>query len=293
MSRIGIVTVHYYPAYVEPSLATLGDLMRRVPVEAVIAVANREAVLEPLGQRLAQLPPARTELIRHDNSGLEFGAWQAGLARLRELELDWVVFANDTFPVHACFSRIYRRRLVNALQRPAVRGVPEVAGQVETLGKSYTIEGMRTHRWLTTSIFALNATVLRMLRYRLHYPTVDALIRPSGDRAQFFSPYLDPTVVDHLAAWLFGEGGSGAWYGATALDAASAPRLAAKARSILHEKYLSAVLDEAGAWFFDLKPYGGRERVTRRWDELVFRLSRGDRLRRREKAAAGGPGAST
>ena len=62
--------------------------------------------------------------------------------------------------------------------------------------------------------------------------------------------------------------------------------LARKARSILQEKHLSAVLDEAGAWFFDIKPQGGRERVTRRLEELLFRLSHGDRLRRRVQGSA-------
>jgi len=182
MSRIAVVTVHYYPEYVEASLRALGELLRHAPAESVVAVANREAVRSSLEGGLARLPTARAELVAHDNTGLEFGGWDAGLARLRDFELDWVVFVNDTFAVHTCFSSVYRRRLLDALVRPAMPGEPEVAGQVEALGRSYTIEGVRSHRWLTTSIFALNATVLRLLRFRLHDPAVDALIQPSPER---------------------------------------------------------------------------------------------------------------
>lgn len=286
MPRLGVVTVHYYPEYVRPSLGALQDLLRHHPAEVVIAVTNRAVVQARLAESLPRLRAGATETIAHDNSGLEFGAWQAGLQRLRDARLDWIVFANDTFPVHACFSGVNRRRLLNALARPVQGGALEVAGQVESIGKSYTIEGLRSHRWLTTSIFALNAPALEAIGHRLHRAPIDALVRATDDAQAFFSERLDPTMVAHLQAWLFGAPGQGAWYGAAPLSATNAPRLAAKARSVLHEKFVSALLDEAGAWFFDIKPSNAGERVARHCEELLLRLSGVELLRRRVRRAA-------
>jgi hypothetical protein len=290
--RLGVVAVHYYPEYVRPSLHALQDLLRRHPAEVFIAVANRDVVQAPLAESLPRLRAGASEIVAHDNSGLEFGAWHAGLQHLRGAGLDWIVFANDTFPVHSCFCGVHRRRLLDALARPALGGALEVAGKIESIDKSYTLQGFRTHRWLTTSIFALNAAALEAIGHRLHHAPVDALVRDTDDPRAFFSERLDPTLVAHLQAWLFGDPERGAWYGAGPLTSTNASRLAAKARSVLHEKFVSALLDEAGAWFFNIKPSNARERVARHVEELLFRLSRVDLLRRRARRAGPARGAT-
>src|SRR4029453_13034628 len=132
------------------------------------------------------------------------------------------------------------------------------------------IGGAGTNRWMTTSIFAVNRAALQALNGRVSHPEVNDLIRTSARREEFFSQALDEALEAHLAGWLFGVPGQGAWYGAAPLTAENAPGLASKARSILQEKYLSARLDQAGAWFFDLNPYGIGEKVARRAERVLF-----------------------
>jgi hypothetical protein len=269
MTRIGIVSVHYYDDYVRQSTAAIARLAARVGAEGVVAVANRRDLVPGLEALSSGIRAKSIRCIEHDNTGLEFGAYQAGLDRMLEVDPEWVVFANDSFVVHNCFYRVYQNRLLAALSIPA-DGALHVAGEVVSWARSYSIGGARSNRWLTTSIFAINRAALRALDGRVYHPEIDALIRTSSERHVFFSPALDEALVGHLAGWLFGVPGQGAWYGAAPLTDDSAPRLARKARSILQEKYLSARLDQAGAWFFDLNPYGLREKMSRRVERVLF-----------------------
>jgi len=269
MARIGIVSVHYYSEYLRQSTSAVSRLAARTGAETVVAVANREGLLPSLEALVSRIPAGAIKCLQHDNTGLEFGAYQAGLDCLRDSDPEWVVFANDTFAVHNCFYSVYQNRLMSALSMPADDKL-YVAGEVVSMARSYNIGGVRSNRWLTTSIFAINRPALRALNRRVYHPEMNDLIRPSSDYRQFFSEALDDALVAHLTGWLFGVPGQGAWYGAAPLTAESAPRLARKARSILQEKHLSALLDEAGAWFFDLNPYGVREKISRRVERAVF-----------------------
>ncbi|MEP7058825.1 MAG: hypothetical protein ABI809_13750 [Caldimonas sp.] len=270
MSRVGIVSVHYYPGYLQRSLEAVADLARRTGAQAVIAVANRPELLPQLQAQSTSIRGFDVEL--HDNTGFEFGAYQAGLRRCADADLDWVVFANDTFSVHHNFSTVYRRHLVSVLKQAPNETAPQAAGQVESMPRSYAIEGKRAHRWLTTSIFALNRPALDLLGHKLHFPEVDALIRTSGNLEEFFSPRLDRAMAEHIEAWLFGTCPRLAWYGAEPLTAINAARFANKARTILQEKYIAAVLEEAGAWFFDIKASGVREKILKRVEAMLFRM---------------------
>jgi len=269
MTRIAIVSVHYYSDYLRDSTAAVARLASRTGAETVVAVANRDDLLPSLEALASRFPARSIKCLQHDNSGLEFGAYQVGLDCLRDSDPEWVVFANDTFSVHNCFYSVYQNHLITALSNPGDDAL-RAAGEVVALGKSFRIGGIRSNRWLTTSIFAINRAALRALDHLVYHPEINELIRTSPDRDVFFSEALDATLAAHLAGWLFGVPGQGAWYGGAPLTAESAPRLARKARSILQEKYLAALLDEAGAWFFDLNPYGVREKITRRLERAVF-----------------------
>jgi hypothetical protein len=269
MTRIAIVSVYYYSEYLRQSVSAVSRLAARTGADAVIAVANRGELLPRLEALSSGIPARSIKCLAHDNTGLEFGAYQAGLDSIRDADPEWVVFVNDTFSVHNCFYSVYRKRLLSALSVPADHSLL-VAGEVVSMPRSYTTGDVRSNRWLTTSIFAVNRAALRALNYRVYHPEMDELIRASSDRRQFFSEALDDALVAHLTGWLFGVPGQGAWYGAGPLTDENASRLAGKARSILQEKHLSALLDDAGAWFFDLNPYGVREKISRRLERAIF-----------------------
>lgn len=272
MSRIGIVSVHYYQDYLRRSLASVSDLARRAGAQVVVAVANRPELLAEMQERTRRMKMQRVDVESHDNTGLEFGAYQAGLLRILDADLDWVVFANDTFSVHNCFSTVYRKHLISALANPSDGRSVQVAGEVVSMPRSYAIEGKRTHRWLTTSVFALNRPSLNVLGNRVYFPEIDELIRPSGNIEEFFAPRLDRAMAEHIQAWLFGTCPRMAWYGAEPLTQDNAVKFANKARAILQEKYIAAVLEEAGAWFFDIKASGAREKILRRLESMLFKM---------------------
>jgi hypothetical protein len=269
MTRIAIVSIHWYGEYLRDSTAAVARLAARTGAETVVAVANRDDLLPSLEALASRFPARSIKSLQHDNTGLEFGAYQVGLDCIRDADPEWVVFANDTFAVHNCFYSVYQNHLVSALATPADDALC-AAGEVVSLGKSYNIGGVRSNRWLTTSIFAINRAALRALNHRVYHPEINELIRASPDPDVFFSEGLDSTLAAHLGGWLFGVPGQGAWYGAGPLTQESAPRLARKARSILQEKYLAALLDDAGTWFLDLNPYGVREKIARRVERAIF-----------------------
>jgi hypothetical protein len=268
--RVGVVSAHYYRSYLGPSLRAAAGLAQAAGAEAFVAVTNHPALIDELPCAFARLGLPRVEHVVHDNTGYEFGAYQAGLDRLAPLDLDWVLILNDTYALHRAFTSVHRRHLLEVLARPADDSASLAAGEVETYGRSFAILGARTHRWLSTSVFALNRVALRALGGRVYRPELDALVPGGPDVDRFFAPALDGALARHVAAWLLVPRGPDTWYGAAVPDAANAARLAAKARSILQEKHLSALLEEASTWFFDLRGSGPRDRVQRRLERLVF-----------------------
>ena len=271
--RVGVVSVHYYPRYLDASLRAATSLARSAGAEAFVAVSNHEEVAERLPAIARNVDLPRVVHLAHDNTGLEFGAYQAGVQRLSTLGLDWALIVNDTFSVHRPFSAAHRRRLIDPLAHTGTEE-PLAAGEVEAHGRSFVLFGCRTHRWISTSVFALNHAALQCLGWRLYRPEVDALVFGGADEDRFFAPLLDPVLARHIRAWLMVPAGPGTWYAAAPLSAATAPRLTAKARAILQEMYLSAALEQASTWFFDIKAHGARERLRERIGNAWFQVRR-------------------
>lgn len=249
---VAIVSVHYDPNRVGATLDSLALIASRVKGPAAVLVSNRtEAAdaLEPASQD--RLPGA--VVIRHDNTGMEFGAYQRGLDALQAWgDVDWVVFANDTFSVHQVFPPAYVENLIAQLGRDVSH--PVIVGQIEGLPRSYVLDGVRTHRWVTTNLFALNRASLDTLNRRVHDPLLDASVIATASRERFLSPQVDSVLRRHITDWLFeAHGSTPAWYAAAPLDTINAEAMARKARSILQEKRVSAVLEGASAEFASIR----------------------------------------
>lgn len=278
--QVAVVSAHYYPEYVEQSLRYLEQMCERLQPQRCVLVANNPMLLPALQEAAARSPHTASALL-HDNSGLEFGAYQAGLDRLLEAgEPDWTVILNDTFAIHQCFSRPMRRHFVGAVTTIDDHDTPIVVGQVESLPRSFDLLGLRMHRWITTNAFALNGGALRVLKHRLRCAEPDDLVAGSTPADAFFSPRLDPVLREHLGRWLFVPAGEMSWYRAAPLDAQNAPVFARKARSILQEKYLSARLEAAGTIFADIKQMSSSDKLLQRVDAMAFALRRYRRFAR-------------
>jgi hypothetical protein len=275
VTKIGIVSAHYYGPYLPRAVAAIAELADRTDAFSVVAVANDPALLPMLRESATRFGARTFHPVVHDNQGMEFGAYQAGLDHLlKAANPDWVVFANDTFTIHTCFFRVYRDRLLAALSNRQNGNSLQAAGEVVSMARSYAIKGARSHRWLTTNLFALNRPALRALGDRVYFPEIEVLIRDSANSAEFFAPELDPAMAEHLRAWLLAQPGPNSWYGAAPLDQTTVRRLSGKARSVLQEKYIAALLEEAGTWFFDVNASGLRERISKRLQAMLFERRR-------------------
>lgn len=265
-----IVSVHYYPQCCEASLIELSNLARLSQPSHCILVNNNPAIhdrLVELSKRHAFIDAVEL----HDNSGLEFGAYQAGLDRtLAAGDFDWVLFANDTFATHQVFCSRHRDTLAWRVAQSSGDEVATVLGRIESLSRSYRIADARSHRWITTNLFALNRRALSLLHGRVHYPEIDGLIRAVSDAETFFSEDLDDALSSHLREWLFGETLGNRWRDAAPLTKGNAERFARKARAILQEKYLAALLEENRTAFVELKRSDIRSRLQCRAEQLVF-----------------------
>ena len=266
--QVGIVCVLYYEDYVGPTLRALDRIRSEIGASRTVLVANGTSALPAILRNDA----ARNDvdIIEHDNRGAEFGAYQAGIDRLLASgQPGWVIFANDTFSTHGHFGSVHRRRLVSELARD--REHPTIVGRVESLNRSFELAGHRSHRWVTTSIFAINSAALHTLEHRVYCPTLESLVDETADPARFFAPDVSPVLRNHVANWLFGSGPYPTWYAASALTSQNAAKMARKARAILQEMHLSALLEAVGAEFVDLKNLSRREKVLSKLEGIAPR----------------------
>ena len=261
LKNIGIVCVHFEPKKLSRTLLALQRIERSALALHSVFVANHEDAVSALNSAGAK-PGESSEVLLHDNSGMEFGGYQAGLDQLlRAVSPEWVLFANDTFATHHNFEAVSRQKLVGELKRTV--DFPMVIGQVKSLPRSYELAGLRTHRWITTNLFALNRPALRALGNRVYWPEIESLVTETSEIDKFFALSVDNVLRDHLRTWLFCDRADWHWYASEPLQPANAAKMARKARSILQEKYLAALLDSSGAAFADLNELSFTGKVWR------------------------------
>ena len=263
MASVAVVSVHYYERYVQPACAAATRLAARAKAERLVFVVNRPELSAAIRHCTGAGADGWATVLEHDNAGAEFGAYQAGLRSLMPNLPAWVIFLNDTFSLHQSFSSVYRRKLLSCVAN--IGGSPaHAAGQIECLPAEYSILGRKTNRWLTTNVFALNRAAIDALGGQLWHPELDAFIHASARPGEFFSSQVHPVLAEHLSGWLFGRFGAKAWYAAEPLDESNAARFAFKARAILQEKYLAALLMDAGTRLVDIKRSNRAERLVSR-----------------------------
>lgn len=268
-NTLGIVCIHYDSKNLPQTLRSLERIRHSVAAQHTVFVANHESAWS----ELSQMGPRRGdfELIRHDNSGMEFGAYQAGIDRLLgENKIEWVLFINDTFATHQSFGFVYRRKLAADLCRKF--DYPAIIGRVVSLPRSYQIEGMRAHRWVTTNLFAINRAAIRALGGRVYRTELDSLIIETSDMDKFFDPRIDRGLREFLEAWLFRARPGWHWYASDPLRPDNAAKMARKARSVIQERYLSALLEDRAAEFVNLDELSVPKKVVREIERKLFAL---------------------
>ena len=200
-----------------------------------------------------------SELIRHDNSGVEFGGYQAGIDRLSSALPDRLIILNDTLGTHDLMSEPmlsgFLRRLRFDLDR-------FVVGKIDDSHRRLTLDGLWATRWIRSHLMGFDRSAIDAIDSRLYHPHIDALIRPVGNVDAFFDRAIGAGVRELISLFLF-KPGPWSWYAAEPLNEANCAAMAVKARAILQEKYLSMKLES---------------RDTAFWEAY---LTRGDELRHR------------
>ncbi|CAN7733259.1 hypothetical protein LJR267_009224 [Paraburkholderia hospita] len=241
---VHIVVVIYYAAYLARIAKVVAALIDTQSVSTLrVVINNPEIDGRVIKQHFAGLA-VRERVLRHDNSGFEFGAYQLGLDDLRRAHDDDFpcLFANDTVGSHQRINSFYLRKFSRAAQ--AYLGSNAIVGLIDSAPRRLELCGLHASRWVRSNLFVMDQLALESVRNRIYVARLNACINDSPKEGDFFAEGVGPSLRSHLSHWLF-SGSSDAWYKSEPLSLDNHRRMAAKARSILQELFLSMRLENA------------------------------------------------
>ncbi|WP_367839348.1 hypothetical protein [Paraburkholderia sp. DGU8] len=242
------VLVIYFAAYLARIVKVMGALMEAQSVATLRVVINNPQIDESVVKQHFASLSAPVRILRHDNTGLEFGAYQRGLDDLRRTDADDLpcLFANDTVGSHYPITTFYLRKFSSAAQEHL--GSNAIVGLVDWSARRLQLCGLHTSRWVRSNLFVMDRQALQSIDNALYVARLDACIHDSPSEDEFFADAIGPSLRAHLRRWLF-SGSPDAWYQSAPLSPDNHRRMAAKARSILQELFLSMRLDSAATAF--------------------------------------------
>lgn len=170
------------------------------------------------------------------NRGREFGGYQEGMDSLDLSAVSGVYFINDTAGVHNYIPSYFISAFTKDIDRD--RGDAALCfGHIDHTKSSFTLQGMVCKKWVRSNLFYLNSSAINLVSKTIYSPDIDDLIHPDiGEK--FFSPFVEEALRSRIKSWLFTPSRN-SWYGASPLTLDNSDFMAGKARSILHEYYLS------------------------------------------------------
>lgn len=269
-ASVYVVAVLYYNNYATNlirSLKKLGDCHK---IEKIIVVLNNPAIDDAvLGRSLTTLA-AQTACVTHDNTGQEFGAYQAGIDHIRT-ELtprDCLVILNETLGIHYPFETEHAGAFMRSLLDRKYTG--RAVGHIDHSIRRLCIDDLWTSRWVRSNLVGFDFEAISSIDYRVYVPRLHDYVRDTDVFDEFFSGNVDAYLQHHIADWLFSKG---QWYAAATLSKGNAASFAIKARSILQEKHLSMRLENHKVAFVPAR-YKAAEQITRRAKNGLRRVSR-------------------
>lgn len=257
---IYMVVVVYYAEYLTKLVKVMTALAAQQRVSALRVVINNPSISDDMVRsRFSGLPMA-FEVLRHDNKGFEFGAYQRGLDDLKRCgkENFACLFANDTVGNHQRIDNFYLRNFGEALSKHL--GTNAIVGLVNSAPRRLELCDLHASRWIRSNFFVADQRALANLRDMIYVPEVDACINDSPRESEFFSQHVGPSLCSHISNWLF-SGSAGAWYKSEPLSVSNHLAMAAKARCILQELFLSMRLEVAATALIQPAPLKKVEKV--------------------------------
>jgi hypothetical protein len=246
---IDLVLVLYAKKRLASTVGIVKRLARIINIRRIIIVINGKQINPNHANSLFLYYCEACTVVQHDNTGLEFGAYQAGVDCLNNDGLERIILMNDTVGSHQYYSMIHLGQFCRAISVSGDRISNFVTGHVDVHERHININGKFGIRWVRSNLVGLDKEALVRLTGKIYDPSIDSLISDSDDQDTFFGPSLDGSVKLKIADWLFSTS-PGKWYNAQPLSAVNSAMMAGKARSFLQEQYLSMRLEAAGAAFF-------------------------------------------
>jgi hypothetical protein len=263
-----IIVLLYAPQRLNTTARIVATLQRTLGDARIIAVTNGNQITSVAARKAFERMP-RTEYVQHDNTGLEFGGYQAGVNLLGNKLPERLIILNDTIGHHDLPTRTllqcFMRQLSLDMQKFAV-------GMIYSHPRAMSLMGLQCSRWIRTHMFALDREALRALGCRIYQPEIDNLITASPDPEIFFGDHVTRGIRDRITEFLF-QPAQYNWYAAAPLNESNCVAMAGKARSILQEKYLAMRLEAADValWHVQLNR---RERATNIAEKALMKLQR-------------------
>jgi hypothetical protein len=249
MMSIDLVLVLYAKKRLTSTVGIVKRLTRVINLRRIIIVINGEQINPRYANSVFSYYCENCTVIQHDNTGLEFGAYQAGVNCLNNDSLERIILMNDTVGSHQYYSMIHLGQFCRAISVSGDRISNFVTGHVDVHERHIDINGSFGIRWVRSNLVGLDKEAVAKLGGKIYDPSIDNLISESDDLDTFFGPSLDGSVKLKIADWLFSTS-PGKWYNAQPLSAVNSAMMAGKARSFLQEQYLSMRLEAVGAAFF-------------------------------------------
>jgi hypothetical protein len=263
-----IIVLLYAPERLISTVRIAMTLRRLLGTGRVIVVANDERIT-PVIVRDSLGKSLNVEWVKHDNTGLEFGGYQAGVDMLGTELPDRLIIINDTLGHHDLPTPTVLRCFVRQLSLD-IRNF--ALGMLYSQPRTMILLGMQSSRWIRTHLFCIDREGLSALQRRIYAPEIDRLITASPDPEVFFGHEVNGGLRELLTHFLF-RPGQFSWYAAAPLSAQNCVAMAGKARAILQEKYLTMRLESADAslWHIQLSR---RERAKNLVEKSFLRFRR-------------------
>ena len=256
-----MIVVVYYPAYLRKIARIIEVLGGWQEMKSLRVVVNNPAISEKHVESVFINAAPTVKIIRHDNEGLEFGAYQRGLNDLRASipEPFTCLFANDTVGTHQPIDRFFLRNLHGAVR--TYMGTKFISGRIDSAVRQVEVNHLLGTRWVRSNLFVMDNAALKSINHMIYVPELNAYINDSPDQDTFFGPAVAHSLRRHISGWLF-SANPDAWYKAEPLSIKNSASMANKARCILQELFFSMRLANFDTGFVQPKPLTVAEKIA-------------------------------
>ncbi len=186
------------------------------------------------------------------NVNQEFSAWDEALATVNTNEYDIIIFANDTFCTRNSWGITKIIKFKRSISKVYNSTKYICAGEISYFGDCFNINGLKSHLWIRTHIFALSyKTYSRIGRISFTNEEVNQLVSIGSDGQLLWGNLVSDNLRDRIDKWLYPSPNEFGWYRAKYVKSDIKIK---KARAILNEKWLSARLVNIDCEFIDFGP---------------------------------------